>query len=298
MDKILISIIIPCYNQGQFLPETLNSLLAQTCTSWECIMVNDGSTDNTKEVAQSFCVKDNRFIYLEVPNGGPSAARNVALRMAKGIFIQFLDSDDILATNKLQFQLDAINEYGKEAASNIIFYSSARYFTDNEPDARTVFKFGSNNLIAQFELTYDEANQERAVLIRNPLVISSSFYPRGLFDAIGLFDESLQTFEDYDLHIRAIFSGYKFHYIGYHSDAIVLIRLHPKSLSRQPKPMEDGDKKLWEKHTKNSPKIALLKHQLDKELNGESSITKNIVRAITPPFIWDAVRLILRKSNA
>ena len=65
----LVSIIVPCYNQAQYLPETLDSVLAQTYPYWECIIVNDGSPDNTEEIAKHYCEKDNRFKYLFKENG-------------------------------------------------------------------------------------------------------------------------------------------------------------------------------------------------------------------------------------
>jgi len=96
----LVSIIIPCYNQANYLTYSLASVLEQTYTNWECIIVNDGATDNTKEVAKEWCAKDNRFVYVEKQNGGLSSARNAGINVAKGDYIQFLDADDILVTNK------------------------------------------------------------------------------------------------------------------------------------------------------------------------------------------------------
>ena len=66
----LISVIVPCYNQAQYLDECLQSVLDQTYTDWECIIVNDGSPDNTEEIAKNWVEKDTRFIYLSKENGG------------------------------------------------------------------------------------------------------------------------------------------------------------------------------------------------------------------------------------
>ena len=78
MNKIypLISVIIPAYNAEQFLDETLESVLSQTYENWECIIVNDGSTDNTEEIAKKWCEKDSRFRLTNKENGGLSSARN------------------------------------------------------------------------------------------------------------------------------------------------------------------------------------------------------------------------------
>ena len=103
-----VSVIVPCYNQAQFLAETLDSLLAQTHENWECIIVNDGSTDDTEAVAKEYCNKDNRFIYHKKENGGLSSARNAGLDIAQGDYVQFLDSDDILLPNKFEYQIRAM----------------------------------------------------------------------------------------------------------------------------------------------------------------------------------------------
>ena len=100
-----VSVIVPCYNQAQFLAETLDSVLAQTHENWECIIVNDGSTDNTETVAMDYCDRDKRFVYHKKENGGLSSARNAGLDIAQGDYVQFLDSDDILLPNKFEYQI-------------------------------------------------------------------------------------------------------------------------------------------------------------------------------------------------
>ena len=94
MSNKKISLIIPCYNQSAFLVECLESVAQQTFTDWECILINDGSTDNTEEICKKWVEKDPRFQYIFTENKGVSNARNLGLEKAKGNFIQFLDSDD------------------------------------------------------------------------------------------------------------------------------------------------------------------------------------------------------------
>jgi glycosyltransferase involved in cell wall biosynthesis len=105
-----VSIIVPCYNQAQYLDEALKSVFEQTYTHWECIIVNDGSPDNTEDVVKKWVAKDNRYIYLEKANGGLSSARNAGLKVAKGDYIQFLDSDDLLNKYKLEKQMACFSE--------------------------------------------------------------------------------------------------------------------------------------------------------------------------------------------
>lgn len=95
----LVSIIIPTYNRAHLIGETLDSIIAQTYTHWECIVVDDGSTDGTKAVVNNYILKDKRFsLYnrpLDRPKGG-NAARNYGFLKAKGEYVQFFDSDDIM----------------------------------------------------------------------------------------------------------------------------------------------------------------------------------------------------------
>lgn len=97
-----VSIIIPCYKQAQFLIETLESVLSQTYPHWECIIVNDGSPDNTEEIAQRYCELDNRFIYLAKTNSGLADTRNFGIKHSQGEYILPLDSDDKIGATYLE----------------------------------------------------------------------------------------------------------------------------------------------------------------------------------------------------
>lgn len=110
MDNQLISVIVPCYNQGQYLADALNSVFAQTYPNWECIIVNDGSTDDTEAIAYNFLKKDARFKYTYKKNGGLSSARNAGLQVASGTFIQFLDADDTIEEEKFHQSINILKE--------------------------------------------------------------------------------------------------------------------------------------------------------------------------------------------
>ncbi|WP_264525301.1 glycosyltransferase family 2 protein [Flavobacterium sp. N502536] len=109
MSESLVSIIVPCYNQAHYLDETLQSVLNQSYRNWECIIVDDGSPDNTHEIAKKWCDIDSRFKYYHKENGGLSSARNFGLDFVKGDYIQFLDSDDCLDKLKLENSLQSFN---------------------------------------------------------------------------------------------------------------------------------------------------------------------------------------------
>lgn len=100
-----VSVIIPCYNQARFLPQAIASLQAQTLEEWECIVVDDGSTDNTAEVVSNIALRDSRVRLVQKINGGSASARDMGLQYAQGKYIQFLDADDTIAPEKFEKQV-------------------------------------------------------------------------------------------------------------------------------------------------------------------------------------------------
>ena len=182
-----VSIIIPCYNQAEFLPETLDSVLAQTYQDWECIIINDGSLDNTEEIARNYCSRDKRFVYIFQENQGVIAARNNAISHSLGEFILPLDGDDIIAP-----------EYVKEAVriidrdSNVkIVYSKVEFFGD---------KIGPLNL----------PEYSPSMLLRKNCFTNSSMYRREDFDRIGGYNPNMKDgLEDWDFWISILEKGGK-----------------------------------------------------------------------------------------
>ena len=96
-----ISVIIPVYNMGPWLRDCLESVLAQTFTSFECILVDDGSTDDSPQICDYYAKKDDRFRVIHKANGGLSSARNAGLDDAAGEYIAFVDSDDVILPDYL-----------------------------------------------------------------------------------------------------------------------------------------------------------------------------------------------------
>ena len=97
----MISVIVPVYNVEEYLEECLDSIKNQTFTDFEVILVNDGSTDNSQEICEKFCVQDTRFQLINQENQGQSIARNIGVAESKGKFIVFIDSDDIVRVDLL-----------------------------------------------------------------------------------------------------------------------------------------------------------------------------------------------------
>ena len=112
----LVSIIIPTYNRAHLINETLNSVLKQTYTNWECIIVDDGSTDNTSKILKDYCSKDIRFQYHQRPLNllpGGNGARNYGFELSKGEFINWFDDDDVMLENFIYKKINAFKEHTK-----------------------------------------------------------------------------------------------------------------------------------------------------------------------------------------
>lgn len=105
----LVSIIITCFNQGKYISGVLDSVLSQSYNNWECIIIDDGSTDHGVDVIKEYQDKDKRINYHYQDNTGVSKARNAGFKLAKGKYIQFLDGDDLLLPEKLGKQIEVFN---------------------------------------------------------------------------------------------------------------------------------------------------------------------------------------------
>jgi len=184
MQQSLVSIIIPCFNYAHFLGEALESVLAQTYMNWECIIINDGSPDNTEEVALKYCKKDNRLKYYYKENGGHSSARNFGVSHSSGKYILPLDADDTISDNYIDAAVKKI-----ESDPNIkIVTGQVQHFGDVH------------------EKFIMPAYSIKSYLVVNFISISSLFSKEDFDNAKG-FDENMLTFEDWDLFIKILKDG-------------------------------------------------------------------------------------------
>ncbi|SHI77210.1 Glycosyltransferase involved in cell wall bisynthesis [Cruoricaptor ignavus] len=177
-----VSIIVPCYNQENFIRETLQSVLDQTYEKWECLVIDDGSQNNSAAVIKSFAEKDDRIKYFYQENAGVSAARNNGLRHATGKYLLMLDGDDVLNPRGVE---EAVEEFEKDPELLVVFSDTTSFGEGIEPK--------SSNSAPQFGL--------KEILLTNMLHTSSMFQRK---DAEGVFyDEPLgQPRQDWDYWIR------------------------------------------------------------------------------------------------
>lgn len=192
---MLVSIIIPCYNSALYITETLDSLLSQTYTNWECIIVDDHSTDNSLEIIKQYIEKyPDKIKLFTNPRKGACAARNFGFSISKGEYIQFLDSDDIISSEKIEKQLEAlIGSPGKLAVCN-----TWQFHTNTNE---------SYNTDADFLFSTDNPED---LLIRlwggngptNFIQTNAWLTPRRLIEENGPWDESLQKDQDGEFFAR------------------------------------------------------------------------------------------------
>lgn len=180
-----VSIVVPCYNQADFLPETLTSVVAQSFMDWECIIVNDGSPDNTEEVASLWVKNDSRIRYVEKPNGGLASARNAGIAVAEGRIILPLDSDDVI---KPLFLERCLALFGADSDSEVV--------------TTYVELFG-----ASCGIWKPPGTSIDHFVQRNPIVCSSLF-TKNLWLNLAGYDENMRSgFEDWDFWLRAADMG-------------------------------------------------------------------------------------------
>lgn len=123
----IISIVVPIYNRARFLSGCLDSILAQTFKEWECILVNDGSTDNSLEIAENYAANDPRFLVISQENQGVSAARNLGIDHAQGKWLTFVDSDDEIAPDYLEI----LHKIAEDNNADLVNGSMVMQFNEN-----------------------------------------------------------------------------------------------------------------------------------------------------------------------
>lgn len=130
MNESLVSIIIPVYNQADYLAETLDSVLSQTYNRWECIIINDGSIDDSERIALEYCKKDSRFSYIYQENQGVVSARNNAIAESHGKYILPLDGDDMISPQYIE---KAIFYFEHHPDTKLVYCLADRFGGKNEP---------------------------------------------------------------------------------------------------------------------------------------------------------------------
>lgn len=202
------SVVIPCHNQGEYLPTALDSVRAQSYPAAEIVVVDDGSTDETADVAAT----DPSVTYQWQPNQGLSAARNTGLALAQGEYVLFLDADDWLLPNALKAAKQA---FAEAPAASFVAGGHVIHFEGSD----------------QFKACTPHLNGDAyaTLLRRNVIEMHGAVaYRRAVLEALGGFDEDLPACEDYDVYLRLARQGT----LHVHEGLMAVYRRHPRNMSK------------------------------------------------------------------
>jgi len=225
----LISVVVPTFNYAHLIPQALESLQKQTYENWECVVVDDGSTDNTAEVVATYALKDSRIRYVKQENSKQAAARNTGIQNSTGEYFQFLDSDDLIEPAKLDHQVNYLESHPEVD----IVYSNARYFRTENMNERlhsrrySVWDDGEPWIVG---VSGHGHNVLRPLLCNNITVVNSPLIRRSVVESVGLFNIALTPVEDWDYWIRCAAKGLNFAYDDCEQSR-ALVRAHPLSAS-------------------------------------------------------------------
>jgi glycosyltransferase involved in cell wall biosynthesis len=213
----LVSIIIPTYNRAHLIGETLDSVLAQTYENWECIIVDDGSDDNTAEVIDCYIKKDSRFQYYKRTIDrlkGANACRNYGFELSKGEYINWFDSDDLMDSEKLSIQVKALfnTNFNFSVCQTLVFENSINNIVGLRHD-----RIFSDNPFADY------------LMLKVVWLTQSPMWRRSFLETQEyLFDEELQAAQEWEFHVRMLHSSNSYHYTDF---PLVYIRKHLNSIS-------------------------------------------------------------------
>ena len=200
----MISVIVPVYNVERYLEECLNSIQNQTYTNIEVILVNDGSTDNSKIICERFCEKDSRFRFIHQTNQGQSVARNNGVAVSTGEFIAFVDSDDVIQRNYLEKLMQYMSNDVDIVESKFTVYKN-EFLAENSKETAILFEGNSQEAIKIFP---------NHVLSVNPV---TKLYRRSIVEAVPYLEGFI--FEDIYSGIgmlKYIRKMIKIDYVGYY----------------------------------------------------------------------------------
>jgi glycosyltransferase involved in cell wall biosynthesis len=222
MNPPLVTVVIPSYNYGHLIDQTLDSVLAQTFQHWECFVVDDGSTDHTSAVVARYADRDQRIKYIFQTNKREGAARNNGIRNGSGKYLQFLDADDLIEDTKLEHQVRYLEEHPEVD----IVYGGVQYFRGEQRVPHLSRSIGEE--VKWVPRISGSGREALLALIRQPIVLHSALIRNGNGDAIIYFDETLDACQDWLYWVASALLGKRFQYEEIEG-TLAFYRAHPKS---------------------------------------------------------------------
>src|SRR5262245_20429037 len=189
-----ISVVVATFNRANYLPETIDSILAQSFQDFELIVVDDGSTDNTRAVLERYGA---RLRYLHQQNRGPSAARNLGIKHAKAPWIAIQDSDDL----SLPFHLESLYRYVREFPDCGMVFANGSYLRGPEHNRWTIIPTEKSRRLSEQALHLADLFEKSIVRLQAALISKT------VYDAVGGHDESLWICMDLDLALRIMMNS-------------------------------------------------------------------------------------------
>jgi len=210
-----VSVIIPCYNREQFIAETINSVLAQTWPNIELIVVDDGCTDSSRKVLESYGQRLTILEHSGRANRGQSAAINLGIKYCTGEYVAILDSDDLFAPDKINIQVSFLIEHPEIG----LVYSNGHAIDEN------------SNIIYEIHCKNHKENSNPDNVLMNCyfLLPNNSLVRRSVFELAGGFDETLRAAQDHDMAIRVS----EITKLAYLEDHLFYYRRHKDSISHK-----------------------------------------------------------------
>jgi glycosyltransferase involved in cell wall biosynthesis len=212
----LVSVIVTAFNQEAFLGEAIESIIKQGLTHWECIIIDDGSTDNTAQVCRDYEQRDARIKYVYQPNHGVAAARNHGFRLSRGKYIQFLDGDDFLMPEKLDKQLAYMEAHPETGVS---YTNHFHFWNDTKQYASYDFEVLDTYPLKQFLYGHDNGVSlpVHAALIRREIWSEGE---------LPFVEDYPYRYEDWIFWVRICLRQVRFHFID---ERLVAYRMHGRN---------------------------------------------------------------------
>jgi teichuronic acid biosynthesis glycosyltransferase TuaG len=240
-DSPLVTVVTSLYNAELFVGDMVKSVLGQTYSNWEMIVVDDGSTDKSREVVQRYVDQDSRIRLFELGanSGSPGHVRNIGIKQARGKYVAFLDADDLWVSEKLEKQVTYFESSPNQKLG--LLFSRFNSFYETPSDS-----FENNEIN-----TFGIKNSYYRLLVQDYIPTLTVLIKKTVIDEIGVFDPNLIGTEDWDLWIR-IGSQYDFYCI---EEKLAYYRIHSEGISKKMEKHFEEQFKVLEKHLISNPNI-------------------------------------------
>ena len=212
----LITVVVPVYKVEQFLHECVDSIICQTYTNLEIILVDDGSPDKCPAICDEYAQKDNRIKVIHQENGGLAHARNVGIDNAQGVYITFIDSDDFVVANYIELLYEGLNKFNAEMsiASLYIYKDDIKFETTAKSDGF-------------FEISKEKCIEQYTSIKTNPFISAwNKLYKRELFSSIRypegkLYEDAFTTYKLIDKAKKIVFTPSKLYFYRINPESIL-----------------------------------------------------------------------------